>query len=264
MSAAAETMPAVILSVRPLGESDLLVVLLTPHAGKVRAAASGARRSKRRFAGGLSGGAIGRAGLARRSRGLWRLDSFVPSADHSRVGRDLTRFSYVAYLCELTDALVSEPEPEPARFAALSTAILATIESDPQPSVLRQYELALLDSLGLLPALSACAVCGEVVEDAAEAVAFDERAGGVLCPRHAGVSASLSGEVIRLAVALGDPEAAHAHAAVAAATAATRRQLRDLLGGFVRAQLRRPLRSLEFFAKLSGDKLGGRRGDDAP
>lgn len=251
MSAAAETTPAVILSVRPLGESDLLVVLLTPNAGKVRAAASGARRSKRRFAGGLSGGAIGRAGLARRARGLWRLESFVPSADHSKVGRDLTRFAYVAYLCEVTDALVSEPEPEPARFAALSTAILATIDGAPRPSVLRQYELALLDSLGLLPALAGCAVCGEVVEDA-DAIAFDERVGGVLCPRHCGQAASLPGEVIRLAVAFGDPDVDDAHARVAAASAATRRQLRDLLSGFIRAQLRRPLRSLEFFGKLSG------------
>jgi DNA repair protein RecO (recombination protein O) len=254
MSAAAEPTPAIVLSAQPLGESDLLVVLLTPHAGKVRAAASGARRSKRRFVGGLAGGALGEARLAVRARGLWRLESFVPKIDHASVGRDLDRFAYVAYLCELTDALVSEPESDPARFAALWTALVQTIQSPPRPAVLRQFELRLLDSLGLLPALVECAVCGTDLRDPPPGpVAFDERRGGTVCSLHAAGSPELPGEVTRLAaLLLHAHDDAPVHEELAAASAGTRRKLRDLLLGFIRPQLRRPLRSLEFFAKIGG------------
>lgn len=253
----AVTTPAVVLSVRPLGEADLLVVLLTAAAGKIRSAAASARKSKRRFAGGLSGGAVGQATLMPRARGLWRLESFVPTLAHASLGRDLHRFAYVAYLCELTDALVVEPEPDPGRYAALASAIAATIAAPADPAVLRTYELRLLSSLGLLPALSSCAVCGRDVPDPPDAaeVALDERRGGVLCHEHAEGARWVPTALVELGVALGEapsgpPGPGEAAARFAAAPPAIRRGLRDLLQTCIRPHLRRPLRSLDFFAKL--------------
>jgi DNA repair protein RecO (recombination protein O) len=244
--------PAVVLSVRPLGEADLLVVLLTAASGKIRAAAASARRSRRRFAGGLSGGAVGQAALVPRSRGLWRLESFQTTLEHASLGRDLHRFAYVAYLCELTDALVMEPEPDAERYEALAEAIAATIAAPADPAVLRAYELRLLSSLGLLPALSSCAACGREVPadpDAPE-VALDERRGGVLCPEHAAGARAVPTDLVKLGVLLADRDASDATARFAAASPAVRRALRDLLQTCIRPHLRRPLRSLDFFAKL--------------
>lgn len=269
MSPAAAGTPAVILATRPLGEADLLVVLLTPNDGKVRAAARHARKSKRRFAGGLTGGAVGQAGLVRRSGGgLWRLDTFTPLTDHGAVGRDLTRFAYVAYLCELTDVLVVEPEPDPRLFVALTTALGRTIEQTPDPAVLRWFELRLVSGLGLLPALEHCAVCGEPalneVALARDAVRFDDRRGGVLCTVHgAGAQASVtasaapgpravgwrSAKAVQLAATLGtldDPPSW----SETGPNPAVRRDLRDLLRAVLAPHLRRPLRALEFFAQL--------------
>ena len=95
-----ERSPAIVLVTRPLQEADLLVVLLTPQHGKIRCTARNARKSKRRFAGGLPSGALGEATMhpARRvagrgEAGLWRLESFRSVHDLSGLGRDLDRFA---------------------------------------------------------------------------------------------------------------------------------------------------------------------------
>ena len=241
-----------ILGTRPLGEADLLVVLLTPDGGKIRAAARHARKSRRRFAGGLPGGALGEAAVIRRCGGLARLEAFTMVRDVGVLGRDLTRFAYVGYLCELTDALVHEPEPDPRLFAALSEAVERTVAAPANPATLRRFELRLLDRLGLLPALRQCCVCGVEVQGAATfGVPFDRARGGVLCPEHQNDAPAIEAAILALARAVWDaedPEAAEqAHDA---ALAEFRRGLRDLTRGLVQEQLRRPLRSLEFFSAL--------------
>jgi DNA repair protein RecO (recombination protein O) len=235
------------LSTHALGEADLLVVLLTPDRGKLRCAARNARKSKRRFGGGLPGGAMGEA-MITPGRGLWRLESFRSIRDLSGLGRDLDRFAYVAYLCEVTDALVHEPEPDPERFAALTEAVTATLEARPDPGVLRRFELKLLQTLGLLPTLDVCCVCGG--ELGLGDVPFDACRGGALCPLHAGAAPTISDRVQQLALRLlheGGPVLLE----LAGADAGHRRALRDLTAGVIRAQLRRPLRSLDFLRQVS-------------
>ena len=244
--------PAVVLGTSALGEADLMVVLLTAERGKVRTAAKNARNSKRRFAGGLPAGALGQATLSRRREGaMWRLDGFRSIAEVSGLGRDLTRFAYVNYLCELTDVLVVEPEPDPRSFAALAEAVGETLRNAPRPAVMRRYELRLLDSLGLLPALEACCVCGAATGIAAD-LAFTAGRGGALCVVHGVGAPRLPAETLALAVALhrdGEPEPAWEAATVASTE--VRRALRDLVQSVLRPHLRRPLRSLEFLAALS-------------
>jgi DNA repair protein RecO (recombination protein O) len=260
---AATRSPAVVLSTRPLGEADLLIVLMTPDLGKVRAAARNARKSKRRFPGGLPGGALGEATLVRRSEtSLWRLDGFASIRDLSILGRDLTRFAYVAYVCEVTDVLVAEPEPDARRFAALATAVQSLLDPEvsPEPGILRRYELRLLDTLGLLPALDTCCACGDAVDlsGVQAEIAFDAQRGGALCPLHGAGARRLPVEVLALARALAEEDDEEApRAALAVAQPGVRRGLRDLTAGLVRAQLRRPLRSLEFFAQLLPSKSSG-------
>lgn len=257
-----EASPAVVLATRPLGDADLLVVLLTPGHGKIRAAARNARKSKRRFAGGLAGGARGEAMLVPRPGSLWRLETFTPVMAHGKVGRDLTRFAYVAYLCELADALVVEPEPDPRVFSALVTALGATVEQEPDAAVLRWFELTLLGLLGHLPALADCAVCGSPVSLTGREVAYDLQRGGVLCPAHAGGAGRVPTAVVATALALHDaaepprwqdPAGASEASSPPAASpppASVRRGLRDLLVAAQRRHLTRPLRALEFFAQL--------------
>jgi DNA repair protein RecO (recombination protein O) len=241
---------AVVLSTRPLRESDLLVVLLTAAHGKVRAVARGARKSKRRFAGGVPGGAVGEAELVRGRGGLWTLAGFAPRLDHGALGRDLRKLATVAYLCELVDALVDEPEPDAELFAALVESIGATLDGPASPSILRWFELRLLGVLGHLPTLEVCCVCGDAV--ASERPAFDAARGGVLCLRHGAGASPLPRGVVELARLLVRERVAGS-AQLDAATEPQRRARRDLTAGIVRGHLRRPLKSLEFFARLPKD-----------
>ncbi len=243
---------AVVLATRPLGEADLLVVLFTAEHGKVRAAAKSARKSRRRFAGGIGGGAVGVAELAPRGQSLWRLESFVPRLDHAALGRDLTKLAHVAYLCELTDVLVDDHHPEPELFAALAGELAVEIASGPDAICLRRYELALLQALGHLPALSDCCVCGGAV--AADDVPFDAVRGGVLCPTHAGAASRVAAGVLEAAKQLLAGES------VGAWPPELRRSLRDLTSAQLRPLLHRPLRSIAFFAQIAaaGEVDGGR------
>lgn len=239
------------LATRPLGEADVLAVLFTAEHGKVRCAARGAKKSKRRFAGGLGGGAVGTAELHPPRTGLWRLDSFTPRLDHGALGRDLSRFAFVAYLCELTDALTEEHHVEPDLFVTLHEAIATTIVSPPDPLVLRRYELALLQQLGHLPALDHCCVCGsEIVaalrQDGGEHdVPFDADRGGALCLLHGRGAGTMPAEVLAAAAALATGTEAPSLAAP------LRRRLRDLTAGQLRTHLRQPLRSVAFFAQIA-------------
>lgn len=259
---AGETVPSVVLRTRALGEADLLVVLLTPEQGKLETAARSARNSKRRFPGGLPSGLRGLATIARGRGSLARLERFEATADHSPVGRDLDRFAYVAYLCELTDELVLARHADPLVFAALCTALAAVIDGPPRPGELRRYELALLHALGLLPALELCCACGEPALAGVEGtVAFDATRGGVLCLAHERGAPRLPAAVLdaaRQLAAGADP------GPLEAAPAEDRRALRDLTQAALRAHLRRPLQSLAFFAALPRGVPGPRGPQDRP
>ena len=264
-----ETVPAVILRTRPLGDADLVVVLMTPTHGKVEAAARNARKSRKRFAGGLSPGMRGNASIARSARStsaLLRLGGFEPTALHADVGRDLTRFAFVAYVCELTDELVLGQQPDPKLFselcAVLEIIFPGTLDARaPGPAVLRRYELVLLRELGLLPALRQCAVCGRTARAPVDTrVAFEARHGGVLCAEHGSRATRLDATVVAVAAALsGEHTDAAGLAEIDQRPPGFRRGLRDVTYGVLRQHLRRPLRSLALFRQLA---IGGPRGSE--
>lgn len=242
--------PAVILRTRALRESDLIVVLLTPGRGKIDCLARGARRSKRRFPGGLPSGGRGQATIEPGRGSLAVLTGFEPTVDHGVLGRSLEVFAYVNYLAELADHLVEGSTPEPTTFARLCEAIEDAVAS-PEPLVLRRFELGLLDDHGQLPALERCSVCGSPPDRSDDGVAFSRERGGVLCLAHSRLARRVPAAVLSLASTLlhGDPK--QRAAAYDAADRATRRALRDLCRELIHPHLRAPLRSLAFFAQIA-------------
>lgn len=184
--------------------------------------------------------------------GLWRLDEFRHLRDMSTVGRDLSRFAYIAYLCEITDRLVREPEPDPLRFVALSNAIDFVLHQIPNPAVLRWFELQLLASLGLLPALVECCVCGESLEGR-DSIAFEPARGGALCDLHAGASGARVSEGLLAAIRAFamEPYRDEILHAFEDRSRAERRWLRDLTLGLIRPHLDGELQSAAFLAQVS-------------
>ena len=254
MAGVVESTPAVVLRARPVRESDLVVVLLTATAGKVDTIARGARRSRKRFPGGLPVGARGEASIAVSAgkRGsMARLDGFAHTTDLSRLGRDLDLFAYANYLCELCDHLVTGTDPDPRLFAGLCAA-LESVTEQPQPAALRAYELDLMSALGLLPSLDSCGICGRTIALEGEArVPFDADRGGALCDIHAPEArGKLPASVLSLAADLA-ASGGEASERLSSASREHRRGLKNLCQALLRPHLRRPLRSTEFFAQIA-------------
>lgn len=252
---APETLPAIVLRSHATGEADLVVVLLTAARGRVECHARGARKSRRRFPGGLPSGARGEATLGVVRRGsLPPLEAFAATGDHLALGRDLEAFAFVGYLCELADRLVAGHDAEGRAFALLDEAIAGTAAAlparvRPHPVLLRRFELGLLAALGELPVLERCSVCGGAADRTSEGVSFSPARGGVLCLEHArGNPRRLSAPLLDAAVALLD--GAIGARELPELDREVRRGLRDLGRELIEPHLRSPLRSLAFFAQL--------------
>ena len=171
---------ALILRTVDFGESDRVVHLLTPDAGRIGAIAKGARRSVKRFAGSLD--VLNRVriemAVRRRPGTLARLEQARLLHHYPGLRRRAARFALAGWLAELLDRMA--PEGSPAReaealygFALRTLALLEDAEPDARLRVL--LELRALDALGLRPELAHCVRCG------GEPVAFHVPEGGPVC-----------------------------------------------------------------------------------
>lgn len=252
MSDAASATLGVVLRVTPVGESDLVVQLFTRDHGRVSAFARGARRSRKRFGGGLEPLVLLAIDLGRRRRGaeLWSLDAIEAREDHRALASDPIVLGHAAYGLELVRELAPPEVPEPA-LLALVVALWRALADGPSPAVLRAFELALCRVLGSEVALETCAACGSA--DLELHAVFDPVRGGAVCQRCAPNSKNLG---VR---PLPDPARRHllavAHATLEGARALelddeTRVAARDAMLSFVGHLVGRPLQTLGFVTQV--------------
>ncbi|MGE5186212.1 MAG: DNA repair protein RecO [Acidobacteriota bacterium] len=246
----------VVLKTTPLRESDLLVTLYTREHGRVAAVARGARKSQRRFAGALQLLVLARYQLGRRPRGeLWGLDAAEIEREWTRLASDVVAVAHASYAAELVAALLPPEVPDPHALDVIVALWDSLAEAGPSPAALRAVELALLELAGHAPALDGCAACGGALEAGA---VFDPSRGGAMCRRCAatsrgpGVRPLDAGTLayLRAAAAAGSPGAARALDADPAIAAADRTAGRDAVVAMVQSLVGKPLRSLEYLAKL--------------
>jgi DNA repair protein RecO (recombination protein O) len=253
----AEGCLGVVLRTTPLRESDLLVVLYTDAHGRISAVARGARRSQRRFAGALSLLVLGRYQLGRRPRGeLWGLDGAEVVREWTRLSSDVVGVAHASYAVELVGALLPPEAPDPQALEVMLALWDSLAEAGPSPGALRAVELALLELAGHQPALDRCAACGEL--DLEAGTVFDPTRGGAICRRCAAQSRGpgirpidpAARAYLRAVSELGAPGAARAVDTDPRFLPADRAAGRDALISMVSALVGRPLRSLEYIAKL--------------
>lgn len=252
-----------VLRTTPLRESDLLVVLFTDRLGRVSAVARGARKSKRRFAGALSLLVLGRYQLGRRPRGeLWGLDAAELVREWTQLAADVVAVAHASYVAELVGALLPAEVPEPHALDLIVALWDALAAHGPSPGALRAVELALLDLAGHRPALDHCAACGSPAVD--ELAVFDPGRGGAICRSCAAHSHGAGVRpldpdtrgYLRAVAELESPSAGHALDGDPRFSAAARIAGRDAVVAMVVNLVGKPLRSLEYLAKLGA---AGRR-----
>ena len=241
---------AIVLRRVAYGEADWVVTLLGRETGHVSALARSARRSARRFAGGLGMAMVGEAKLQDRSGGdLMALESFEVVADHPELGTDVAKAAHAAYAVELCDRLCPAHHPDPPIFDWLDELLARLSVGAATAERLRVFELGLLKRLGIGPSWDRCLSCGR--EDLGdEKVRFHAAAGGIRCRDCAQSGDILTGQARQALDRLGSMALADADALVLDrdVSGMCRRTVLALL----REHIHGPLRSLDFIEKMSG------------
>jgi DNA repair protein RecO (recombination protein O) len=179
--------PAIVLRAINYGESDRVVTLIGRNTGRLSALARGARKSQKRFGGGLGLCAVGEAGLRERHGAeLLTLERFDLHESYASLASDVARMAHAAYVAELVSKLCAPRQVEPEVYDWLLGFLGALDRHGASAERLRVFELGLLARLGFGPMLETCAVCGGAQFPAAasaEEVAFrwDPERGGVVC-----------------------------------------------------------------------------------
>jgi len=246
------TTPAILLRAVDFGESDRVVTLFGRTTGSVGAIARGARKSQKRFAGGLGLCSVGDVELRERGNAeLLTLERFDARTIYGALGTDVERMGHAAYAAELVAKLCAPRQPEPRIYDFLLGFLSALDGDGASETRLRIFELGLLELLGFGPTLGACAVCGRV--DLSTGAAIDVRwspdQGGVVCRGCAS-----RGRPMRPVVRLALQELSRAPLDVTGAAVLSpdvARGCRDALHELVAGHLSAPLRSLEFLAKTA-------------
>jgi DNA repair protein RecO (recombination protein O) len=239
--------PAIVLRSVAYGEADRIVTLLGRSTGRVSALARSARKSVRRFGGGLGLGAAGQATLRERGGELMAFEGFEVSDAHMGLAGDVGRTAHAAYALELCDKLCAQGQAEPAVHDWLDELLRRLEGGAPTAERLRVFELGLLGRLGMGPALSRCLACGRT-ELGEETTRWVPERGGVLCGGCARTGALLPAAPRRALAQLARMSLAEADAVSLSrdVNAACRRAILDL----IRTHVTGPLRSLEFIEKM--------------
>lgn len=174
---------ALLLNSTPVRESDLLLILFTEKFGKIRAAAKGALRSKKRFVGALSNlneleielySTLGK-------EIEFRLDHAQIIKSRMGLAKDPVRMACAGVLAELAEKAAPELEPTPQLFELLA----AGIDSIGKARNFREYFiyfcLRVLSQLGYQPVLDSCVKCGKNHASMVKQFYFSAKRGGFIC-----------------------------------------------------------------------------------
>lgn len=243
-------------------EADKILTVLTAEHGKLGVVARGARRKNSRIAAASELLAFSELVLYER-RGWFLLDEAATIELWPRIRQDVERLSLASYFAETAEAVASEGVPAGETLSLLLNALYALDALDKPPEQVRAaYELKLLALSGYEPLLGACAVCGKT---APEEPRFDARQGVVFCRTCADTAS------VRQAAANGllplDPGSLAAMRHVVGAE--QKRMLSFALRGetatrfsraceaFLRAQLERDFRTLNFYKSIRASDIAG-------
>jgi DNA repair protein RecO (recombination protein O) len=178
---------AIVLHAFDYLESSRVVRLVTRDAGVRSAIAKGARRSTRRFGGGLDLFARGVAQLyTKPGRDLDTLAGFDDLRARVDLAADLGRFTGASAIAELTLRFSREASADASLYDAVAAGLesVGTAPSDQTRAAVLGSAWRIVAELGFAPALDDCAECHSAL-GVDEVAMFSHPAGGALCARCA-------------------------------------------------------------------------------
>ena len=147
-----ESAAGIILRTRPLTETSLIVLWLTPNFGRISTVAKGARRPKSPFLGKLDlyYEADFTFSRSRRSE-LHTLREVSLRETHPALRREVTHLQQVAYCSTLIEQATETETPLLEVHRLFQELLNQLPKLSPQPQTIFAFELKLLDELGLSP-----------------------------------------------------------------------------------------------------------------
>ena len=170
---------AIVLGHFEYGEADRILRLFTLEKGKISAIAKGVRKINSRKAGHLEPFTQVHLFLAK-GRDLDIVTQAEALESRSGLRADLHRMALASYVVEVVDRFTYADGPNLGLYRLLTQTLnrLETLENT--ATVIRYYEIRLLDLLGYRPQLFNCIDCGATIS--AQNQFFSPLGGGVACP----------------------------------------------------------------------------------
>ena len=168
------------IPVGTVADSDRIVTLFTEQLGKVSAIARSARRSQKRFAGGLESLCVVEVTLEHARGDLETLREARPVLPCLDLLTSLPRIEAAGAGLEMLRAILAERHAEPEVFERVVSFLLA-LDAGRSPGMeLLTFQLDALDVLGFSPEFEQCGVCGKVAPEDRVAL-FRPSAGAIVC-----------------------------------------------------------------------------------
>lgn len=170
---------AIVLKKFPCNEADRILTLFSPHKGKIRAIAKGVSRPKSKMAGHLE--PLTRTQVMLSTGQNLDIISQCQTMESYRLLRgDLWRLSCALYMAELVDQVTEEEQENFPLYQLLIQSLDEITKAANSETLLRYFELSLMEHLGYRPELQECLQCHAVLKP--EENFLSPQAGGVLCP----------------------------------------------------------------------------------
>jgi DNA repair protein RecO (recombination protein O) len=157
---------AIVLRTYRLGEADKIVSLFTRQAGRLRAVATGAQRTRSRYGGTLEPLTYIRLWLfERETRDLLRLNSAELLESFFDMQKDYRLHVAAQYIAEVCERLLPERELNERAFRLVMATLRGLKHSGEVDRPLVYFNYWLLRLGGFLPDLDRCAGCGRELGD---------------------------------------------------------------------------------------------------
>lgn len=171
---------AIVIKQSKIGEADRIVTIYTPGLGKLTAIAKGACRPESKLGGNVTPLTYSSMMLAK-GRNLdiitqsQTIDAFPP------LKNDLWHMACALYTLELVDSSTLENSENGPLFDLLLNTLRWLCQSENDRTVVRYFELHLVQHLGYRPQLRRCVNCDSRLNPVINFFSYSQ--GGILCPR---------------------------------------------------------------------------------
>lgn len=170
---------AIILRVIDFGEADRIATFFTEDFGKIKGVAKNAKRSRKRFGGGLEPGTIGTVRyFEKQNVELVRLDELAVEQPVWKLSGSLDKLLALATALELADKMIPISHTSRERFALLSRWLNFLVTNEPNGGHRQAFFYKWLVASGIGPVFDGCTICNK---DDSELWYLEGAHGGTVC-----------------------------------------------------------------------------------